>query len=206
MLTLLAQGKEESKRALKEALLEAKEQDLKLRNEFERETKEKKAEIQRMEQRITQKEDALDKKTEALEQQKSQLFQKEYEVQALQEKLNSQHELMIQELEKVAQLTSEEAKAYLISNIRDEVTHEMAMKVKEVEAQFKEESETRAKNIWTFNDFAAAKSALWKLMRTRACTENKVFDGKGGIRVLTGQIQEILDWEARSIISTAWCD
>ena len=58
------QGKEESKRALKEALLEAKEQDLKLRNEFERETKEKKAELQRMEQRLTQKEDALDKKTE----------------------------------------------------------------------------------------------------------------------------------------------
>ena len=54
---LRAQGKEDSKRALKEALLEAKEQDLKLRNEFERETKEKKAEIQRMEQRLTQKED-----------------------------------------------------------------------------------------------------------------------------------------------------
>ena len=56
-----AQGKEESKRALKEALLEAKEQDLKLRNEFERESREKKAEIQRMEQRLTSKEDALDK-------------------------------------------------------------------------------------------------------------------------------------------------
>ena len=63
---LRAQGKEDSKRALKEALLEAKEQDLKLRNEFERETKEKKAEIQRMEQRLTQKEDSLDKKLEAL--------------------------------------------------------------------------------------------------------------------------------------------
>lgn len=55
--------------------------------------------------------------------------------------------------------------------------------------------ETRAKNIWTFNDFEAAKTALRKLMRTRACTENKVFDGKGGIRVLTEQIQEVLDWE-----------
>ena len=69
-----AQGKEESKRALKEALLEAKEQDLKLRNEFEREAKEKKAEMQRMEQRLTQKEDAIDKKAENLEQQKANLL------------------------------------------------------------------------------------------------------------------------------------
>ena len=58
---LRAKGEEDSKRALKEALLEAKEQDLKLRNEFERETKEKRAEIQRMEQRLTQKEDSLEK-------------------------------------------------------------------------------------------------------------------------------------------------
>ena len=56
--------------------------------------------------------------------------------------------------------------------------------------------ETRAKNIWTFNDFEAAKRALWKLMRTRACTENKVFDGKGGIRGLTERIQEVLSWGA----------
>ena len=108
-----SQGKEDSKRALKEALLEAKEQDLKLRNEFERDTKEKKAEIQRMEQRLTQKEDALDKKTEALEQQKENLLKKEGEIEVLQQKLSSQHELMIQELEKVAQLTREEAKRIL---------------------------------------------------------------------------------------------
>ena len=82
-----------------------KEQDLKLRNEFERDSKEKKAEIQRMEQRLTQKEDALDKKTEALEKQKENLTKKEGEIEVLQQKLNSQHELMIQELEKVAQLS-----------------------------------------------------------------------------------------------------
>ena len=142
-----AQGKEESKRALKEALLEAKEQDLKLRNEFERETKEKKVEIQRMEQRITQKEDALDKKTEALEQQKSQLFQKEYEVQALQEKLNSQHELMIQELEKVSQLSREEAKKLLTEAILDSTRHDVAMQVRNLEQQAKDEADMNAKKI-----------------------------------------------------------
>ncbi|MBQ8685209.1 MAG: ribonuclease Y [Clostridia bacterium] len=142
-----AQGKEESKRALKEALLEAKEQDLKLRNEFERETKEKKAEIQRMEQRMTQKEDALDKKTEALEQQKAHLMQKESEVQALQEKLDSQHELMIQELEKVSQLTREEAKKLLTEAILDSTRHDVAMQVRNLEQQAKDEADMNAKKI-----------------------------------------------------------
>lgn len=53
--------------------------------------------------------------------------------------------------------------------------------------------ETKAKNIWTFHDFESAKTALRKLMRTRASTENKIFDGKGGIRGLTERIQEVLD-------------
>ncbi len=141
------QGKEESKRALKEALLEAKEQDLKLRNEFERETKEKKAEIQRMEQRLTQKEDALEKKSEAVEKQKEELLKQEEEVQALQEKLNSQHELMIQELEKVAQLTKEEAKQLLSTEILDEVRHDVAIQVRNLEQQAKDEADVNAKKI-----------------------------------------------------------
>ena len=142
-----AQGKEESKRALKEALLEAKEQDLKLRNDFERETREKKAEIQRMEQRISQKEDALDKKTELIEQQKENLFRQEEEVRALQDKLSSQHELMIQELEKVAQLTRDEAKKLLTEEILDTARHEVALQVRNLEQQAKEEADMNAKKI-----------------------------------------------------------
>ncbi len=142
-----AQGKEESKRALKEALLEAKEQDLKLRNEFERESKEKKAEMQRMEQRLTSKEDVLDKKAEALEQQKAQLLKKEEEVEALQGKLNSQHALMIQELEKVAQLTKDEAKQILTQEILDETRHEVAIQVRNLEQQAKDEADMNAKKI-----------------------------------------------------------
>ena len=142
-----AQGKEESKRALKEALLEVKEQDLKLRNEFERETKEKKAELQRMEQRITQKEDALDKKSELLEQQKSHLFKQEEEVRALQDKLSSQHELMIQELEKVAQLTRDEAKRILTEEILDSTRHDVAIQVRNMEQQAKDEADINAKKI-----------------------------------------------------------
>ncbi len=142
-----AQSREESKRALKEALLEAKEQDLKLRNEFERDTKEKKAEIQRMEQRLTQKEDALEKKTEALEQQKANLHKKEEEIEELQQKLSSQHELMIQELEKVAQLSKEEAKKLLTEEILDETRHDVAIQVRNLEQQAKDEADMNAKKI-----------------------------------------------------------
>ena len=142
-----ADAQAESRRALKEALLEAKEQDLKLRNEFERETKEKKAEIQKMEQRITQKEDALDKKTEALEQQKSNLLKQEEEIQKLQEKISSQHELMVQELEKVAQLTREEAKRLLTEEILDSTRHDVAVQVRNMDQQAKDEADINAKKI-----------------------------------------------------------
>ena len=142
-----AQGREESKHVLKEALLEAKEQDLKLRNEFERETKEKKAEIQRMEQRLTQKEDALDKKSEALEQQKANLIKKEEEVVLLQEKLNSQHELMVQELEKVSQLSREEAKKLLTEEILEETRHDVAIQVRTLEQKAKDEADINAKKL-----------------------------------------------------------
>ncbi len=142
-----AQGKEDSKRALKEALLEAKEQDLKLRNEFERETKDKKAELQRMEQRLTQKQDSLDKKIESLEQQKQNLLKQEEEVKILQEKISSQHELMIQELEKVAQLTREEAKRLLTEEILDSTRHEVAVQVRNMEQQAKDEADMNAKKI-----------------------------------------------------------
>ena len=144
---IIARGKEESKRALKEALLEAKEQDLKLRNELERETKEKRGELQRLEQRLTQKEDSLDKKTEALEEQKRALVREEEEVKALQAKLSSQHELMIQELEKVAQLTREEAKKVLTEEILEETRHDVAIQVRNLEQKAKDEADMNAKKL-----------------------------------------------------------
>ncbi len=141
------QGKEDSKRSLKEALLEAKEQDLKLRNEFERDTREKRAEIQRMEQRLTQKEDALDRKSEALDKEKENLVRQEGEIKELQRKISSQHELMIQELERISQLTKEEAKRMLTEEILDSTRHEVAMQVRNLEQQAKDEADINAKKI-----------------------------------------------------------
>ncbi len=151
---MLDEAESESKALKKEAILEAKEQELKLRNEFERESKEKKAELQKAEQRLMQKEDNLDKKEDALnkkneqiEQQQKNLANKEGEIKKMQEKVAHQHDLMIQELEKVAQLTREEAKKILTENILDEARRDVAVQVRNIEQEAKEEADANAKKI-----------------------------------------------------------
>ena len=144
---ILSRSQEESKRAYKEAVLKAKEQELELRNNLEREVKEKRGELQKMEQRLTQKEDSLDKKLEGLETQKQNLVKQEEEVKRLQAKLNSQHELMVQELEKVAQLTRDEAKKILMDEILDSTRHDIAIQVRNMEQQAKDEAEMNAKKV-----------------------------------------------------------
>ncbi len=154
-IKIMREEAENECRALKkEAILEAKEQDLKLRNEFERESKEKKAELAKAEQRLMQKEDVLDKKedsllkkSDALEQQQKNLARQEGEIKKMQEKVNHQHDLMIQELEKVAQLTREEAKKLLTENILDEARHDAAVQVRNIEQTAKDEADTEAKKI-----------------------------------------------------------
>ena len=153
---MIADAQAECKALKKEAILEAKEQELKLRNDFERESKEKKAELAKQEQRLTQREDNLDKredsltkKTDALEQQKKDLANREQEIKKTQDKINHQHELMIQELEKVAQLTKEEAKTLLANEILDETRHDVALQVRNIEQSAKEEATNEAKKIIT---------------------------------------------------------
>ncbi len=140
----------------KEATLEAKEQDLKRRNEFEQEMKEKRAEQKRVEDRLNRQEDMLEKreteisrKEQSLEAQKNNWARKNEEVQAIQEQLSRQHELMLQELERVAQLTVEEAKKQLTDEILDETRHDLAVQVRNLEQQAKDEADMNAKNIIT---------------------------------------------------------
>ena len=144
----------ECKSIKKEAILEAKEQELQLRNEFEKECREKKFELQKQEQRLVQREEILDKKEDtllkqnnSLEQQKKELVNKENEVKKTQEKINHQHELMIQELEKVAQLTKEEAKKQLAGEILDDARHDVALQVRNIEQNANEEATNTAKKI-----------------------------------------------------------
>lgn len=151
---MVADAQAECKALKRDAILEAKEQELKLKNDFERETREKKAELTKQEQRLSQREDNLDKreesltkKSDALEQQQKNLEIKEQEIKKTQDKINHQHELMVQELEKVAQLTKEEAKTLLKEEILDETRHDVAIQVRNMEQVAKDEATNEAKKI-----------------------------------------------------------
>ena len=144
----------ECKTLNQEAKAEAKEQVEQLKGEFERQCKDKKQEFDKQEQRLGQREEILYKKEEsllkqnnALEQQKKDLSNKELELKKAQEKITHQHELMVQELEKVAQLTKEEAKKQLASEILDETRHDVALQVRNIEQTAKEEANNEAKKI-----------------------------------------------------------
>ncbi len=151
---MLETAKAECKQLKKEAILESKEQDLKRRNEFEQEMKEKRAEQQRVESRLNRQEDLLEKreseiarKEQSIEDQKKNLARKTEEVEKAQEQVSHQQELMVQELERIAQLTKEEAKKQLTDEILDETRRDCAMQVRNLEQEAKEEADINAKNI-----------------------------------------------------------
>ena len=131
----------------REALLEAKEEIHKSRSEYEREVKERRAELTKQERRYQQKEENLDRKLDAVEKKNDVLSSKIAAVEAQQQEVALVKKSQLEMLEKISGFTVEEAKNYLIASIRDEVTHEMAVKVKEVEAQYKDEADERAREI-----------------------------------------------------------
>ncbi|MDT3699671.1 MAG: ribonuclease Y [Thermincola sp.] len=131
----------------REAVLEAKEEVLKFRNEVEKENRERRNELQRMERRLTQKEESLDRKLEAIERKEDNLNKKDGEIERIREEVQGLHAKQLAELERLSGLTSEEARVILLANIEDEIKHEAAMLIKEVETQAKEEGEKRARDI-----------------------------------------------------------
>ena len=131
----------------REALLEAKEESIKTKNELERESKERRAEIQRYEKRVLSKEEAIDKKAETLEKREAKLNAKEAELDKMRAEVEEFHKHQVQELEKISGLTSEQAKEYLIKSVEDEVKHETAVLIKELENNAREEADKKAKEF-----------------------------------------------------------
>ncbi|MHB8171628.1 MAG: ribonuclease Y [Thermincolia bacterium] len=131
----------------KEAVLEAKEEILKLRNEVERENRERRVEIQRQERRLVQKEEMLDRKMESMERKEESLSKKEQDVEQVKTKMEEIKTRQLQELERLSGLSSEEAKNILLANVEDEIKHETAILIKEIETQAKEEADKRAREI-----------------------------------------------------------
>jgi ribonuclease Y len=131
----------------REALLEAKEEILKNRSEYEKEVKDRRAELQRQENRLQQKEENIDRKTEAVEKREESLNQKHAAADKEMEEIRAIKRSQTELLEKISGLTAEEAKKYLIDQVESEVTHETAMKIKEIESHMKEECENRAREV-----------------------------------------------------------
>ena len=131
----------------KEALVEAKEEIFQLKNEADREIKERRKEISAAERRITQKEETLDKKNEALERKNETLDRKIKENELEKEKIAELIVAQNKKLEEVAGYSAEQAKAELISRIEAEIKDELAQKMIDLEAQFKDEADKKARNI-----------------------------------------------------------
>ena len=131
----------------REALLESKEEILKARNEYEREEKERRSDLQKQERRLQQKEENLDRKTENMERKEEHLSNRLARLEATQAEAERLKQEQVDMLEKISGFTAEEAKAYLLSQLEADVTHESAMKIKEIEARFKDEADTKAREI-----------------------------------------------------------
>ncbi len=131
----------------REALLEAKEEIHKSRTEYEREVKERRTELQKQERRLQQKEENIDKKSDILEKKTENLNKKLNEAEAQQEEIKQIKKSQLEMLERISGYSVDEAKQYLIASVEKEVTHEMAVKVKEIETQAKEEAENTAREI-----------------------------------------------------------
>ena len=131
----------------REALLEAKEESLKTKNELEKETKERRAELQRYEKRVLSKEENVEKKADALEKKEADLVRRENLLSKRSAEVEAQYEQGIQELERISGLTSEQAKEHLLKSVEEDVKHDTAKLIKELENKAKEEAEKKARDL-----------------------------------------------------------
>ena len=131
----------------RETLLEAKEEALKTKNDIDKEVKERRSELQRMEKRVLSREENLDKKSEAIEKKEAFLSKKEAELDAVKREISDLEAKRTQELERISGLTSEQAKEYLLKTVEDDVKHETAVMIKELETRAKEEADKKAKDF-----------------------------------------------------------
>ena len=131
----------------KEAVLEAKEEIIRLKSELDKEVRDRRSEVGRMERRVTQREEQLDKKADHLEAREEQLNVKYKDAERIEQEAQALHQQQQQELERIANMTMEDAKNVLISRIQKDAYHDAAVMVREIEARAKEEADKKARNL-----------------------------------------------------------
>ncbi len=131
----------------RESLLEVKEEIHRARTEYEREEKARRQDLQKQERRLAQKEENLDRKTEQIEKKDELLNEKIRKNEEIEQELQTLKGSQMALLEKISGLTAEEAKNYLITQLETEVTHEKAVKLRELETKFKDEADQKAREV-----------------------------------------------------------
>jgi len=131
----------------KEMLLEAKDEIHKTRTEYEKEVKERRAELSKQERRLEQKESTLDKKADAFERKEEELAKKLAAVTQTQAEAEELRKQQLATLESISGLSQEQAKQLLLQSVEEDVRHESAMKIKEIEQQLKDEADEKAREI-----------------------------------------------------------
>lgn len=131
----------------REALVEAREEIHRERNDYEREVKEQRSELQKQERRLQSKEETLDRKTEQIEKKEERLQNRLAAAERTRDEVEALKRSQQETLERISGLTAEEAKHYLIEQVENDVTHEEAVKIKEIKAKFKDEADNYAREI-----------------------------------------------------------
>ena len=146
---LVEKAKRDAEATKKESILEAKEEVHKLRNDLDRDSRERRNEIQRLERRILQREESLDKKSDLLEKKEETINKRLQEVDQMEENIQQLYAKRREELERISNLTTEEAKEILLGEVRKEVSHDAALLIKEIESKAKEEADKKSREIIT---------------------------------------------------------
>jgi len=144
---ILEEAGKDAEAIKREAILESKEEVHKARNDLDKEVRERRGELQRIERRLLQKEETIDKKVETLEKKEENIARKDQEVDRIRESINDLKAKQVAELERLSGLTSEAARKLLLYNVEEEIKHEAAMLIKDIESKAKEEGDKKAKNI-----------------------------------------------------------
>ncbi len=144
---IVEDAKKEAEAKKKEILLEAKEESIKSKNELEREVRERRNELSRTERRLVQKEESLDRKADSYERKEEVLNGKIEELEKQKADVQALHDKQLEELERISGLTREEAKNYLLNTIENDVRHEAAIMVREIEAKAKMDADKKSREI-----------------------------------------------------------
>ncbi|MCR6515745.1 ribonuclease Y [Clostridium sp. LY3-2] len=146
---LVNEAKREADTIKKESILEAKEEVHRLRNDLEKDSRERRNEIQRLERRVLQREETLDKKSDFLEKKEETINGRMQEIDQLEVEAKDLHNRRREELERVANLSSDEARKILLDEIKKEISHDAAVMIKDIESRAKEEADKKAREIVT---------------------------------------------------------